>query len=85
MYVVLFRPLWFWKLTENLYQQPIPQNTQVPSQQTRKKCFLSLLGLFIIDIAPAPVTPVVAFIIILSRPIWFYQLVANIYEKSDHQ
>jgi hypothetical protein len=86
MYVVLYRPLWFWILTENLYEkQLLPQkivgaDTLKQTRQTRQKCFISLLGLFIIDIAPVPVTPVVAFAIILSRPIWFYQLVARIYE-----
>ncbi|SJM89805.1 conserved hypothetical protein [Crenothrix polyspora] len=48
----------------------------------RIKCFLSLLGLFIIDIAPVPVTPVVAFAIILSRPMWFYRMVAISYGKN---
>jgi hypothetical protein len=82
MYVVLFRPLWFWTLTVNLYaNKSLPQTIIEAEQtkQTRKKCFLSLLGLFIIDIAPVPVTPVVAFVIILSRPLWFYQMVARVY------
>ena len=86
MYVVLFRPLWFWTLTDNLYEkQPLPQrivgaDTLKQTRQARQKCFICLLGLFIIDILPVPVTPVVAFTIILSRPNWFYQLVARIYE-----
>lgn len=88
MYVVLFRPFWFWNLTINLYaKKPLPQ-TIVKTDQTeqiRKKCFLSILGLFILDIAPVPVTPVVAYAIILSRPIWFYQLVARIYENGDNK
>jgi hypothetical protein len=90
MYIVLFRPLWFWTLTVNLYAaKPLPQtmietNTAVQTKQTRKKCFLSLLGLFIIDIAPVPVTPVIAFAIILSRPIRFYQLIARVYGKSEN-
>lgn len=88
MYVVLFRPQWFWDLTVNLYaDQPLCQttadiDTATQAKQARKKCFLSLLGLFIIDIAPVPVTPVIAFVIILSRPKWFYQLVAKMYEKT---
>jgi hypothetical protein len=82
MYVVLFRPLWFWTLTVNLYaNKPLPPTIieAEQTQQTRIKCFFSLLGLFIIDIAPVPVTPVVAFVIILSRPRWFYQMVARVY------
>jgi hypothetical protein len=91
MYVVLFRPLWFCKLTDNLYsKQLLPRiiveaDSVIQTIRTRKKCFLSLLGLFIIDIAPVPVTPVVAFAIILRKPIWFYQLVARIYEKGENK
>jgi hypothetical protein len=88
MYVVLFRPLWFWTLTVNLYaNQPLPQiiiEADTVIKQTRKKCFLTILGLFIVDIAPVPVTPVVAYAIILSRPIGFYQLVARVYGKGEH-
>jgi hypothetical protein len=86
MYVVSFRPLWFWTLTVNMYaNRPLPQTTVetdivMQSRQTRKKSFFSLLGLFIVDILPFPVTPVVAFVIILSRPLWFYQVIARVYE-----
>ncbi len=86
MYVVLYRPLWFWTLTDNLYekqmltQKIVAADTIKQTRQARQKCFISLLGLFIMDIAPVPVTPVVAFAIILSRPNWFYQLIARIYE-----
>ncbi|MDO9215581.1 MAG: hypothetical protein Q8Q54_00130 [Methylococcales bacterium] len=88
LYVVLFRPQWFWTVTVHLYaNKPLSQTTiqaatTIQTKQTRKKCFLSILGLFIIDIAPVPVTPVVAFAIILSRPLWFYRLVAKVYGKG---
>jgi hypothetical protein len=90
MYIVLFRPLWFWTVTVNLYtNKPVPQTSigtvsVIQTQQIRKKCFLSILGLFILDIAPVPVTPVVAFVIILSRPRWFYRLVTNVYGKDSN-
>lgn len=82
MYVVLKRPPWFWQLTNNLYVEKTPMQSGVTmkeKQLMRKKCFLSLLILFIIDIAPVPVTPVIAFAIILSRPLWFYRVVSTIY------
>lgn len=85
MYVVVFRPLWFWTLINTIYANKIPPDTtakadtDLPTQQARKKCLLGLLALFIVDIAPVPVTPVVAFVIILSRPVWFYQLAASVY------
>jgi hypothetical protein len=88
MYVVTMRPNWFWELTYNLYAglplvQPVFSSEPVEqAKRMRKKCFLSLLGLFIADIAPVPVTPVVAFAIILSRPMWFYRMVATIYGKN---
>ncbi len=88
MFIVLMRPLWFRTLIDNLYANfaiPQPVFSADPEKQTRKsriKCFLSLLGLFILDIAPVPVTPVVAFGIILIRPQWFYRLVVSIYGKD---
>jgi hypothetical protein len=86
MYIVVMRPLWFWEVIINLYVNALPQakltfDTARQSMQVRKKCFLSLLGLFIIDIAPVPVTPVIAFGIILVRPKWFYRIIAIIYGK----
>ena len=84
MFIVLNRPRWFWQLIEQLYAgKQLPEWIQNPDtqqiQQARKKCFFSLFGLFMIDIVPLPVTPMIAFVIILSRPIWFYQLVRTIY------
>jgi hypothetical protein len=87
MYVVVARPRWFIELVRELYAQdgqtlyPLPPP---PSPlRTRQKCFLSLLGLFIVDIAPVPVTPAVAFVILLSRPRWFYEAVENLYSQTD--
>jgi hypothetical protein len=84
MYVVTLRPRWFKDLIENMYADTgaagaPPTYAGDQTRQSRIKCFLSLLGLFIVDIAPVPVTPVIAFGIILSRPQWFYRLVNNIY------
>jgi cobalamin synthase len=83
MYVVALRPRWFRMLIANMYANTSAAGSQTYSasqtSQSRTRCFLSLLGLFIVDIAPVPVTPVVAFVIILSRPQWFYRMVARIY------
>lgn len=87
MFVVIYRPRWFWQVAVNLYaDRPIatkPDISESQSQQARKKCFLSLLALFTLDIAPVPVTPVVAFFIILARPKWFYRVVAEIYQETQ--
>jgi len=85
MYVVALRPRWFRTLIENIYANAgapadiFPTYSVEQTRQSRTKCFLSLLGLFIVDIAPVPVTPVVAFVIILSRPQWFYRIVNRVY------
>ncbi len=82
MYIVLRRPRWFLELTDNLYGNPSAVMSAGQAKKTRIRAFLCLLVLFIIDIAPVPVTPVVAFAIILSKPIWFYRMVKTIYTKS---
>ncbi len=81
MYIVISRPNWFLRLANNLYDKPLVKDLIInnPSKNIRIKCFLCLLTLFIIDIAPVPVTPVIAFIIILSRPRWFYRVIRDVY------
>lgn len=82
MFIVVMRPLWFLQLTHDLYFNntfSVPLEMNSIKTNIRKKTFLFLLSLFMVDIAPVPVTPVVAFMIILSRPKWFYTLVLNIY------
>ena len=85
MFIVIMRPRWFWRLVDNLYGNPPATADVVSAEQTktsRIKSFISLLILFTIDIAPVPVTPVIAFFIILGRPLWFYQVVSNVYRQS---
>lgn len=79
MTIVLVRPQWFLTLIENMYASLAIAHSPEQSLQSRIKCFCGLLTLFIIDILPVPVTPVIAFVIILARPAWFYRLVLNIY------
>ena len=84
MYTVIARPRWFIELARAVYTQdgkmlhPLPPPPPDPLR-TRLKCFLSLLGLFIVDIAPVPVTPAVAFVILLSRRRWFYDIIEDVY------
>jgi hypothetical protein len=84
MYVVATRPRWFRTLIDNMYANSsaltFPTYSAEQTRRSRIRCFFSLLGLFIVDIAPVPVTPVIAFGIILSRPQWFYRLVTRIYQ-----
>ncbi len=84
MYVVLKRPVWFRHLIGELYEN-LPVSVEISEMEqlaVRKQTFLFLVGLFILDIAPVPVTPVIAFVIILSRPLWFYQRVIKIYHEQ---
>ena len=82
MYVVIMRPTWFLQLVDNLYSD-IKAPDFVASYNTGIRAFLCLLILFIIDIAPVPVTPVIAFVIIMGRPQWFLRVVRNVYSDID--
>lgn len=85
MYLVVKRPRWFARTISHLYAglaEPIadvPNPNAGQNKSVRIKCFLSLLTLFIIDILPVPVTPVIAFGIILLRPMAFYRVVLGVY------
>jgi hypothetical protein len=81
MYCVIMRPPWLLELVEHMYAgKPLPaESISTHPTQLRIKCFLSLLTLFIIDIVPFPVTPVIAYCIILARPLWFYWVVEGMY------
>lgn len=87
LYIVAKRPLWFMALIDQMYADaPLNQterraDTAEQTQKMRIKCFLGLLGLFIVDIAPVPVTPTIAFYIILTRPERFYRMVLSVYGR----
>jgi hypothetical protein len=88
MFVVLIRPKWFLALTLAMYRthcgksrlEELDNSTYI--KNTRIKAFFSLVTLFLIDIAPVPVTPVIAFCIFLMRPLWFYSLVVSVYSSD---
>lgn len=81
MYIVWMRPEWFSKLIDGMYDYP-GNIADTTVKNARIKCLLGLLILFIIDIAPVPVTPVIAFFVILGKPEWFYRMVKNVYAES---
>ena len=72
------RPKWFLHLAEELYCNPMPEGL-IESKDIRIKAFLCLIILFIVDIASVPVTPAIAFVIILSRPQWFLRVIRGVY------
>ncbi|MDD4913609.1 MAG: hypothetical protein PHW13_01055 [Methylococcales bacterium] len=86
LYLVIMRPPWFLTLAHRLYAgRPLPPRS-LPTMWSaarigllRIECFFGLLALFVVDIVPFPVTPVLAGFIVLSRPIWFYRLVIGVY------
>jgi hypothetical protein len=88
MYIVIGRPEWFIRLVGDLYDhQPRFQvrgagNPQKRIGRARIMSFLTLLGLFVIDILPLPTTAILAFFIIFNRPLWFIRTVANVYGKD---
>ncbi len=85
MYSVMARPLWMLRVVRGLYQRegqpihPVPPIEPGISGRVRIKAFLTFLTLFLIDIAPYPVTPSLAIPVILIRPRWFYEWVERIY------
>ncbi len=84
-YIVAMRPLWFFDLVSDLYDMPQTTLSLEKGKQAigaRVMCFLILLVLFIIDIAPIPVTALFAFPIVLGRPIWFQRVVISVYGKN---
>lgn len=84
MYVVWRRPEWFRVLIGRLYNHPKHADfiTSAQTRITRIKSFIALLTLLVIDIIPVPVTPALAFFIILAKPKWFYATVRRIYGLS---
>ena len=85
---MLIRPKWFLALTLAMYGthcgksrlEELDNSTYIKNAMI--KAFFSLVTLFLIDIAPVPVTPVIAFCIILMRPLWFYSLVVSVYSSD---
>jgi len=88
MYIVIARPQWFISLSSDLYDNKphflarLGADSEKQTRQARIKCFLCLLGLFIIDITPIPTTPIIAVFIIFSRPVWFIRAIGGVYGKD---
>jgi hypothetical protein len=81
MYIIWMRPVWFLALVDRVYNYP-KQAAFVSARQclgSRVKGFICLSALFVVDILPLPIVPVIAFVIILARPQWFYGFVRNVY------
>lgn len=86
-YVVGARPRWFLEVVRRLYERGSgnqgpasdPDGPGQNSRLVRLKCLLSLLGLFILDIAPVPITGTIGLYIVIMRPKWFYALTEKIY------
>lgn len=86
MYSVMARLQWMLRVVRGFYPRegqpihPMPPIEPGISTQVRSKAFLTFLTLFLIDIAPYPVTPSLAIPIILIRPRWFFEWVERIFE-----
>jgi hypothetical protein len=89
MFIVLRRPKWFYRVVGDLYRGtacgPVDHSVQQQKHgsettMTRIKCFLCLVILLILDIAPVPVTGSIGLYVVVARPCWFKTLVEKIYE-----
>jgi hypothetical protein len=45
-------------------------------------CLLVLLLITILEIGPVPITGLLLIWVVLFRPLWFYELVKEIYNKQ---
>lgn len=50
-----------------------------PTMMLRIKCFFVLLLLMILDTSPVPVVGTIAMYILITRPLWFKNLVDRLY------
>lgn len=89
MYIVIRRPPWFHEVVRNLYHDnstgpelypPRQRQIDLAPSAIRVKCFLSLVFLLVLDIAPVPVAGSIGLYIVIMRPHWFKALVENIYD-----
>lgn len=51
--------------------------------RTRTKCLIVLIILMILDILPVPIVGAIGLHIILSRPLWFEDLVRRLYHEDE--
>ncbi|MGX2040343.1 hypothetical protein ACWJKU_09455 [Methylocaldum sp. MU1018] len=88
MFIVIARPRWFYEVVENLYRDLLRAPMDCPAQRqgyrpgsmaVRVKCFLSLIVLLVLDIAPIPVAGSIGLYVVIRRPRWFKTLVEKIY------
>ena len=88
MYIVIRRPPWFYEVVHNLYHDnptapvawlPRKWKSNFATSAIRMRCFLSLVFLMMLDIAPVPVAGSICLYLVLMRPRWFKALVENIY------
>ncbi len=83
LFIVIRRPCWFRVVVSNLYADvpalSPPRQRRGNTNGVRLKCLLSLILLFILDIAPVPVAGSIGLYVVIMRPDWFRQLVEDIY------
>lgn len=85
LYVVAFRPMGFLALTRKMYQNGKNShrvNITEGARVARLKAFLILLVLFLLDVAPVPITGSIGLFVILTRPLWFLSLIEAIYSST---
>ena len=88
MAFVVGRPHWFYLVVMNLYRDSNCEPTDCSPKHDDKgfdvtvvriQCFLCLLVLLVLDIAPVPVTGSIGLYVVILRPPWFRALVEKMY------
>ena len=93
LYVVRKRPKWLPQVVKQLYEEQTPKQNQTGELllsnehdylTTQKKCTVTLLIMFMIDLLIPVVIPT-ALYVVRKKPTWFRILVANLYadQKCD--
>ena len=90
LYAIRKRPDWLPRVVDNLYlDRPVKASDKpepyIPighdPMAVRKKCTITLVGLFVVDLIVPVIIPTALFVV-RRRPLWFKHLVAKLYSDK---
>jgi len=90
LYAIRKRPDWLPRVVDNLYLDRPAKEGDKPDpylpighdpMALRKKCTITLVGLFVVDLIVPVIIPTALFVV-RRRPLWFKHLVAKLYSDK---
>lgn len=90
LYVIRKRPDWLPRVVDNLYvDKPVKPGANMEQRlpighdpmAVRKKCTITLVGLFVVDLIVPVIIPTALFVV-RKRPLWFKHLVVKLYSDK---